>query len=289
LFFAGRTPRVRVQGEHFMDWKRILIGKWSWQRPLVSLAWIYFLLLLTSCFFADRLIFAPPPPSYTASYLDLGFLKTSGNESIAYLHLPARKGMPTLLYSHGNAEDIVQSTIFYEELHARGLGVFAYDYPGYGLSTGTPNEDSCQRAILAAWNHLTDGGVAPPSIIITGRSVGGGPSVWLASRTKPAGLALISPFRSAFTAAIPTPFSIFPGDRFPNLERIRGLDLPLLVIHGEDDRVIAVSHGRKLYDASPSQDKKLVLIPNAGHNDLYAVAGDEVIEELDEFAKRIAK
>ncbi|QTN33497.1 alpha/beta hydrolase [Akkermansiaceae bacterium] len=272
-----------------MDWKRILIGKWNWKKPFISLGSIYFMLLLTSCFFADQLIFVPPSPSYTSSYPDLGLLKSTRGESIAYVHLPADKGMPTILYSHGNAEDLAQSEIIYEELHARGLGVMAYDYPGYGQSTGTPSEESCQRAIQAAWNHLADTGIPPSSIIIVGRSVGSGPSVWLASREKPAGLALISPFRSAFTAAIPTPVSIFPGDRFPNMGRIRSMHHPLLIIHGEDDRVINVSHGKKLFAASPATDKKLHLIPDAGHNDLFNIAGEEIVDLVGKFAERVAK
>ncbi len=272
-----------------MDWKRILIGKWSWKRPFISLGSIYLMLLLTSCFFADQLIFVPPSSSYTTTYPNLGFVKTTENESIAYVHLPAGKGMPTILYSHGNAEDLAQTDGLYAELHARSIGVMAYDYPGYGLSTGTPNENSCQRAIQAAWKHLTDSGIPASSIIIVGRSVGSGPAVWLASREKPAGLALISPFRSAFTAAIPTPFSIFPGDRFPNMSRIRSMHHPLLIIHGEEDNVINVSHGKKLFAASPSEDKTLKLIPNAGHNDLFEIAGDEIVNLLEEFAKRVGK
>lgn len=272
-----------------MDWKRILIGKWNWKRPFISLASIYFMLLLTSCFFADQLIFVPPSPSYTNSYPDLGFIKTTRNESIAYVHLPAGKGMPTILYSHGNAEDLAQSEIIYDELHARGLGVMAYDYPGYGLSTGEPNEASCQRAIRAAWKYLADSGIPPSSIVIVGRSVGSGPSVWLASNEKPAGLALISPFRSAFTAAVPTPVSIFPGDRFPNMGRIRSMHHALLIIHGEGDRVINASHGKKLFAASPAADKDLRLIPNAGHNDLFEIAGEEIIDLLGKFAERLSK
>ena len=272
-----------------MDWKRILLGKWSWKRPIISLASIYILLALTSCFLADRLIFLPPASSYTASYPGLDYLKTSEGESIAFVHLRAAEGMPTLLYSHGNAEDLAQSSPLYEELHARGLGVLAYDYPGYGQSVGTPNEKSCERAIQAAWKHLTSTGISASSIVITGRSVGSGPAVWLASRTDPAGLALISPFRSAFTTAIPTPFSIFPGDRFPNMSRIRSMNHPLLIIHGEDDNVIPVSHGRKLFAASPSTEKELNVIPKASHNNLFAVAGDEVVTLLETFAKRVSK
>ena len=272
-----------------MNWKRILIGNWSWKRPFISLASIYILLSLTACFMADRIIFVPPQSSYEASYPGLRHTKTTHGESIAYVHLPAAKGMPTLLYSHGNAEDLAQSDVLYEDLNGRGLGVIAYDYPGYGLATGTPDEQSCQRAIQACWDHLISSGIPASSIIIVGRSVGSGPSVWLASHETPAGLALISPFRSAFTAAIPTPFSPFPGDKFPNMSRIRSMRHPLLVIHGEEDNVIRVSHGKELFAASPATDKTLKLIPNAGHNDLFNIAGEEIVILLDDFAKQVAR
>ena len=272
-----------------MDWKRILIGKWSWKRPFISLAWIYLMLAIVAVFFADRIIFPQPPSSYGKSEPGLGFVKTSAGESIAFVHFPAADGMPTLLYSHGNEEDIADSSPLYDELHASGLGIIAYDYPGYGLSTGSPDEASCQRAAMAIWRHLIDSGNKPSSIVITGRSVGSGPAVWLASQVQPAGIILISPFKSAFTTAFNLPFPVFPRDRFPNLRRIRSLDRPLLVIHGEDDEVIAVSHGKELFAQSPSEDKSLKLIPKAGHNDLFLVGCEEIPPLIGAFAKRVAK
>lgn len=272
-----------------MKWKQILIGKWSWKRPFISLASIYLLLALIAVVFADRLIFIPPSPSYSAVYSGLRFLKTTEGESIAFVHLPAAEGMPTLLYSHGNAEDLADSKAIYDAFHASGLGVIAYDYPGYGLSTGTPDEASTQRAIMAIWKHLTASGIPPSSIIITGRSVGGGPSVWLASQTEPAGLILISPFKSTFTTAFDLPFPLFPRDRFPNLNRIRSFDRPLLVIHGEDDEVIPVSHGRKLVDACASADRKFLGIPYARHNDLFEIGNGLIFSEASHFAERVTK
>ncbi len=272
-----------------MDWKRILIGKWSWKRPFISLASIYVMLLIIAVFFADWIIFLQPPSSYEASEPGLDFVQTPEAESIAFIHFPAATGMPTLLYSHGNEEDIADSSPLYEELHSSGLGIIAYDYPGYGLSTGSPHEDSCQRAALAIWRHLIESGVEPSSIVITGRSVGSGPAVWLASQVKPAGLILISPFKSAFTTAFDLPFPIFPRDRFPNLKRIRSLNRPLLVIHGEEDEVIAVSHGKELFAQSTSKDKSLKIVPNAGHNDLFEIASDEIPGLIEAFAKRVAK
>ncbi len=272
-----------------MNWKKILIGKWSWKRPFISLACIYLLLGIIAVFFADRVIFIPPPASYAADYPGLRYLKSTEGESIAYIHMTAAAGKPTLLYSHGNAEDLADSQPLYDEFHAGGLGVFAYDYPGYGLSTGTPSEESTQRAIMAAWKHLTGSGIPPASIIITGRSVGGGPSVWLASLNEPAGLILISPFKSAFTTAFDLPFPLFPCDRFPNLERIRSFDRPLLVIHGEDDEVIPFSHGRELVDACASADKNLHPIPAARHNDLFQIGAEQIFPLVRGFAERVIK
>lgn len=270
-----------------MNWKKLLIGTWSWKRPFQSLLAVYLLLAMVAVFFADRLIFIPPESSYGPDAPGLLRLKTSEGEEIAALHLPAREGMPTLLYSHGNAEDLGQAIDLYQAWGGMGLGVLAYDYPGYGLSTGRATERSCERAIQAAWDHLMKSGVAAGSVVVVSRSVGGGPGVWLASRGKPAGMVLIAPFTSTFAVAFPVP--LFPCDRFPNLKRVRDIDVPLLVFHGEHDEVIAPSHGRALVAASPAAVKAFHLIENAGHNDLFEVAGDQIIRETAEFAIRVTR
>ncbi len=270
-----------------VDWKKILIGEWSWKRPLKSLLWIYLILCIVAVFFADHLIFFPPAPSYPQTFDGLVHLKTTTGEDIAAVHYPAAAGMPTLLFSHGNAEDLGQATELYQAWHEKGFGVFAYDYPGYGQSSGSPSEGSCERAVQSSWDHLIQSGVPASSIVIVCRSVGGGPGVWLAAHEKAAGLALISPFTSAFR--VPIPFPLFPRDRFTNLKRIRTISTPLLVIHGENDEVIPVSHGRKLVEASPATDKSFVPIPGGGHNDLFDVAGDEIIRRVADFARRVAK
>jgi len=59
-----------------MKWKQILIGTWSWKRPFISLATVYALLALVAVLFADRIIFIPPPSSYTHDHTGLRFLKT---------------------------------------------------------------------------------------------------------------------------------------------------------------------------------------------------------------------
>lgn len=263
-----------------------MIGTWSWKRPLKSLAFIYGCLVVVAVFFAEKLIFFPPEPGYQDGPQILKLTSTTG-DLIAAIERPAKAGFPTLLYSHGNAEDLGDVFGLARIWEDEGFGVLAYDFPGYGRSSGKPLEHTCEAAIEAAWDYLTKTkGIDPSRIVIVGRSVGGGPSVWLAERKTPAGLILMCPFTSAFAVRIPLP--ILPCDRFPNLKRIPQVKCPLLVMHGEEDSLINPSHGRKLVEAATVTDKRFISIPGAGHNDLYE-GGWEIIEPaIRDFALRVS-
>lgn len=270
-----------------MNWKRILIGTWSWKRPFISLSSIYVLLCIFALSCADRVIFQPPTPSYTESIQGFTMINSKTAPSVAAIHLKAPPNAPTIIYSHGNAEDIGQNIDIFNELHQRGFGVIAYDYPGYGLSPGKPTEATTQQAIKSAWEYAIRSGISPSSIIIVGRSIGTGPSVWLASQTKPAGLILIAPFKSAYSVAFKYP--IFPSDLFPNYNRIAEIHTPLLVIHGEMDEIIPFSHGQEIYQNSPASKKLLVPIENSGHNDLFENASDQILDSMTEFIQQLPK
>lgn len=165
-----------------MSWKKWVIGEWSWKRLFRSLALIYGCLLVVAVFFAEKLIFMPPEVEY-ADDAQVLKLSSSSGETIASYYLPAKPGYPTLIYTHGNAEDLGSVSDLMETWNDAGLGVLAYDFPGYGHSTGSPNEKTCGTAITAAWDYLTVTRKIPAtSIVLVGRSVGGGPTVWRADR-----------------------------------------------------------------------------------------------------------
>lgn len=251
-----------------------------WFRLIRGILIIYTSLCVFSCTMADKLIFMPQRPAYTKQAPNLISIPTSKDEVITAFYFPAKAGKPTVLYSHGNAEDIGGSIKLYQEWRNDGWGVLAYDYPGYGHATGKPSESSSERAIEAAWKNLTvDHSIPASDIIVVGRSVGSGPSVWLVDKHRPAALVLISPFTSIFAVRSPAQY-ILPGNRFPNLKRIRTNDTPLLVIHGESDGIIPTSHGRALHEASPAKTKRFVGVPNAGHNDLRWT---EITEPIRQF------
>lgn len=266
-----------------MNWHRLLLGPWVWWRPLVSLASIYLMLCVVAVFFADRVIFQPPPASYPADAPGLVWIETPDGEKLAVIHLPAESGQPTLLYSHGNAEDIGHSMELFQAWHALGIGVLAYDYPGYGQSSGRATERTTHQAIRAAWQYLLDQKVPRDSVVIVGRSVGSGPSTRLASEVQPAGLVLIAPFTSTFEVALPV--KLFPSDRFRNIDLIGAITCPLLVIHGRHDEVVPFSHGQRIFDTSAANQKDLMVIDGAGHNDLFAISGPKIIDAVAQFAR----
>lgn len=265
-----------------MNWKKILIGEWSWKRPFVLIGWVYFSLLVIALFFADRLIFQPPEADYPSDRSNFLTLSNMGGNPIAAYYRPGSEGMPTLLWSHGNAEDLSTVNAAMDGLHEMGFGVMSYDYPGYGESPGKPDEKGCYRAIEAAYRHLVEIEKIPPThLILAGQSVGSGPTCWLASREEHGGVLLIAPFLSTFRTVTHIP--LFPRDRFPNIRRIEDISTPLLVIHGEADKVIPFSHGKKLFELSPSADKTFLPIPKAGHNDLYLREPLEIFAAIQKF------
>lgn len=234
---------------------------------------------------ADAIIFQPPRPEMLPTR-DMVMLESPDGRRTACLYLPLSGAEYTILYSHGNAEDLFDLRYHLEQFRERGYGIIAYDYQGYGASGGKVGEGGCEEDIERVYAHLTGKlGIAPERIVIYGRSVGGGPSCYLASRRRAAALVLESPFTSAYRVMLP--FTL-PGDRFRNLELMSGIDMPVLIIHGDNDQVINVSHGRRLY-AAAGEPKRLWVVPGAGHNDLTEVAGERYWDVLSAFLASIGK
>ncbi|MFP5272250.1 alpha/beta hydrolase [Coleofasciculus sp.] len=266
--------------------KRRLLGEFTWKRLVRSLIFIYVFFALYVFFIADRMIFLPSPSSYPDTP-DILKLTTADDIQISAVYLPNPAATYTILYIHGNAEDLGNIQPLLHHLHSLGFSVFAYDYRGYGTSQGSPSERNAYRDSDTAFTYLKEQLKVPPEQIIAyGRSVGGGSAVDLAARHPLAGLILESSFTSAFRVVLPIP--ILPFDKFPNLDKITQVNCPVLVIHGTADETIPLSHGKRLFAAAP-EPKLSLWVDGASHNDLFWVAGEQYGETLQEFAQLVAK
>ena len=235
---------------------------------------------------SDRMMFLPPDSSYRAGQLPIVMVPTAGG-SIATLHLPNPRAAITVLYAHGNAEDLGYLAPWLEELRRAGFAVLAFDYRGYGLSTGGPASAAGATSDMeAVYHHAVNTMKIPPSrLVLYGRSVGSGPATDLAARVPIGGLVLESAFVSAFRVL--TRVSLLPFDRFHNLRHIRQVHAPVLVVHGTDDEVIPVSHGRRLYEAA-GEPKQALWIDGAHHNDVPLVGGTRYWSALTAFGRQVA-
>lgn len=253
---------------------------------VVILASVYGLLVLAGLFLSDRMMFLPQPSSYVD---DARIIKVpSADGATLSVRLAVNPAATyTVLFSHGNAEDMGQLGDLFDGFRTQGFSVAAYDYSGYGTSSGRPTAAGALANIEAVYDYLTRvAGIPPERIVVWGRSVGSGPSAHLAATRKVGGLVLESGFVSAFR--VMTRIRLLPFDTFDNLRAVASLACPLLVIHGTNDEIIPFWHGRALYEAATSP-KMHLWVERAGHNDLAWVAGPAYWEAARTFAAMIGK
>jgi abhydrolase domain-containing protein 17 len=246
----------------------------------------YFLLVMSACTMVDRALYYPNYASRRAP-TEVRKVQTAEGDEIALLHLPNPSARFTLWFFHGNAEALGDLEPLLIALRDRGFAVFAFDYPGYGVSTGKPSETSLYAAARAARKYLREELKVPAErTLIYGRSLGGGPAVQMAIEEAPAGLILQSAFVSVFR--VMTRWRLLPFDQFENLSKLPRVKCPVLVMHGERDEVIPFRHGEALF-AAAKEPKRAFWVPEARHNDFLLVAGARYWDALREFNELCAK
>lgn len=248
--------------------------------------YLYIGLGIFAYFFADRMIFQPQPNFYSDNDSIIKLTTPSGEKIAAKLFKNPNAKL-TILFSHGNAEDIFTSESFSQKLSDAGFNVFAYDYRGYGLSEGKPSEQNSYEDAETAYNYLTnDLKIAPQKIIIFGRSLGGGVAIDLASRKKCGGLIAESTFVSAFR--VMTTYKIYPFDEFENLIKIPNVKCAVLLIHGKKDELIPIWHGEKLFSAA-SEPKYFYQVENGTHGTVAYYGGENYFQTIKDFADKLPK
>jgi uncharacterized protein len=215
-------------------------------------------------------------------------LKTADGLSLLSWYLPPRDGRPVIAYFHGNGGHIGYRTERLQQFARNRYGVLMAEYRGYGGNPGTPSESGLDADGAAALDFLGGEGIGPNRIVIYGESLGSGVAVSLAAERDVAGLILEAPFTSVAEVAQYhysfIPASALVRDRFDSMARISDVKAPILVLHGERDRVIPLRFGRALFDAAPDP-KELWLSREAGHEDLVRYGAFEAI--LDFLRRRV--
>jgi len=239
----------------------------------------------------SSLLFQPPPPTYLHPSRHF-WLNTAEGGRIPAFFIERPGAHVTILFSHGNAEDLGMIYDWFNDL-ARVLrvNIMAYDYTGYGKSAGNPCEDSCYSDIEAAFRYLIEvRRLQPEQIVLYGRSLGSGPSCYLSAKTASegrsvAGLILQSPLLSAYRVAFSFRFTMV-GDRFPNIDYAPHIRCPAFIIHGTQDEVVPFWHGQDLFlSITQPWRAKPFWVEGAGHNNIEALLRPTgaFVDKLSEF------
>jgi fermentation-respiration switch protein FrsA (DUF1100 family) len=219
-------------------------------------------------------------------------LQTEGGLHLGGWFLPAAgaESSATMLVFNGNAGDRSFRAPLAADLSQAELSVLLFDYRGYGRNPGTPSEAGLLMDARAARAYLAGrGDVDPDRLVYFGESLGAAVAVALAAEQPPLAMILRSPFTSlAEMGRLHYPFLLVVGflllDRFDSIERIPRVRCPLLVIAGEQDRVVPPAHSRRLYEAA-SDPKQFELIPGVDHNDLELLKGRRLIDRVVRFTR----
>ncbi|KAJ4758628.1 alpha/beta-Hydrolases superfamily protein [Rhynchospora pubera] len=212
-------------------------------------------------------------------------LTSRGNE-IVVMYIRNKKAKVTFLHSHGNAADLgVMYGLFVALSNHLRVNLLAYDYSGYGRSSGKPSEENTYADIEAAYKCLVETyGVKPESIILFGQSVGTGPTLDLAARlTCVRAVILQSPLLSGLRVMYPVKHTLW-FDIYKNVDKITRVRCPVLIIHGKKDDTIDCSHGKQLYELCQQKYEPL-WIEDGNHCDLETYP--EYLKHLENFVKAI--
>lgn len=241
----------------------------------------------------------PHPSVVPAADRQEGFVAADGDQiHWVFAHRAGARG--TILYSHGNNRNLGRYWDRVERLWEHGFQVLVYDYPGFGRSTGSPDEASvfaAAEAVIELLSTLPD--VDPARVWFLGYSLGAAPSFAMAVRgargelpVAPVGVISEAAFCSTEALVQDGSFLDLDGDylvenALDNCARMAELERPTLVIHGAADSFIVVRHAETLHGLAIAPST-LWVVPGGHHSDLPLVAGDEYDARVIDFVQTTA-
>jgi uncharacterized protein len=231
------------------------------------------------------------PASYGATFAPIT-ATTSDGERLRVWHLTHENARARVVYFHGNGGNLSIWSEILVPIARQGFEVVAFDYRGYGLSTGSPSEQGLYRdaeAIVALVNDQLRRDDIPT--IYWGRSLGSTMAAYAASLRRPDGVIIEAGFPSMRAVVRTNPvlwaLSWFSSYEFPTARWLASSQAPVLVIHGDRDSVIPYQLGRELHASLPGTTP-FVTVKGGDHNDLEPADAATYWAAIDQFVSAIS-
>ncbi len=229
----------------------------------------------------------PPASSVLERVEEVTYPTGDGLELTGWFVAPSRRARrSSVIVAPGNGGNRALRAPLARSLADAGMATLLVEYRGYGGNPGSPHEEGLHEDLTAARRYLAARPeVDEQRVVLLGESLGAAVVVRSAVEGPPAAVVLRSPFTSlADVASHHYPFlpvRALLRERYPTIERIAELHVPLLVVAGGDDRIVPLEQSRRVFETAPGP-KRFVAVPGAGHNDVAVTSGDELVEAVVE-------
>ncbi|MCW5647371.1 MAG: alpha/beta hydrolase [Sphingopyxis sp.] len=250
----------------------------------LGLFFLIFVVAATALLYTQqrRLIF--PAPSQFPQAAPPGFrlvhTQTDDGLRLTAFHRTARPGQRTIVFFHGNGDNLLGAIEATRGPAAKGNGLMLAEYRGYGGNAGSPGEAGLYRDGDAAMRWLAAEGIAARDVIIVGNSIGSGPATEMALRHDVAALMLVSGFSSlpdVVGEALPFVPHWLVRDRFDNAGKLARVKAPVFLMHGDADTLVKPANLARLQRARP--DATTALVAGAGHELVYSAAAQTILQQ----------
>ena len=224
---------------------------------ILVIFFIYFLILVFLYFYQRNLLYHPNENNYSEDKISVDIenvrIKTSDNiELLGWYHEKNLKDFKTLIFFHGNAGSLENRIHKLNHFRDMNINFLIIAWRGFSGNNGNPSEQGLYEDGKSAIDWLIKKGVSEKNLILYGESLGTGVATHLAQNKNYAGVILETPFTSMIDAAKKfypyIPVKLLLKDKFENYKKIKNINLPILIMHGEIDQLVPFSMGKKIYE-----------------------------------------
>jgi alpha-beta hydrolase superfamily lysophospholipase len=220
------------------------------------------------------------------SFEDERLVLLSGGRKLSAVYISAGQAAPVFLICHGIGERVEYWQDVQTLLKKIGISSLVFNYGGFGASTGTVCRSHCEEDAVTAYKELVRRGVR--SIFLLGFSLGTGVVTAIASHVDADGVILCEGFSSlreaGLAAGLPRWLTLLTPDAWPTAKRVSELDIPILVVHSEDDRLFPFSMAEKVMSGCKQGEQ--IVVAGYSHNAPIFEAAESYWEPIASWAKR---
>ena len=259
---------------------------------IIGVILIYLSILVLLFIFQRNLMYLPEENNYSGDKIKVDIEKVKINTSdnldlLGWFHKKDLKKFKTILYFHGNAGKLENRIHKLNHFNDMEVNFLIIAWRGFSGNKGKPSEKGLYIDGNSATKWLKNLGLNEEDIILYGESLGTGIATEIAQNSNFAGLILETPFTSMVDAAKNVypyiPVGLLLKDRYENYKKIKNINIPILVMHGEADQIVPFRMGKKIYDIA-KQPKYYHFTKYDDHMMEY---DENLVSELKKFIKSL--